>query len=89
SFSFVLRVEGLEHSAHLTAVTAGKPGKTLFLWAFQRVLAYHNLKANARAYPQFTHNHKIDMNQKAFAMFPVLQPFGLFGVPLFNDYIVH
>jgi len=27
-------VEGLEHTAHLTAVTAGKPDKTLFLMGF-------------------------------------------------------
>jgi len=30
-------VEGHEHSAHFTAVTAGKPDKTLFLRALQRL----------------------------------------------------
>ena len=33
-FSFVLRVEGLEHTIHLTPGIGGKPEKTLFLTGF-------------------------------------------------------
>ena len=41
SFSFVLRVEGREHSIHLTPEIGRKPFKTLFLRAFQRYGVYH------------------------------------------------
>jgi len=37
SFSFVLRVEGLEHTIHLTPGIGGKPHKTLVFVGLQRM----------------------------------------------------
>jgi hypothetical protein len=56
SFSFVLRVEGLEHTIHLTPEIGGKPDKTLFFAGFATggSIAWRGMKF--KPYPQFTHN---------------------------------